>query len=924
MHWGDIFAKLSPAAAEYWGGRCLGQLRYLQAMCESGYPQFTPLLEEAAGMLMDAYQSEGAITKATAARLEAALAPASHAAKSVTVICAAHAHIDMNWMWTFDETVSITLSTVRTMLHLLTEYPTFIFSQSQASVYRIIEDYAPELLPEIRRYIAEGRWEVTASTWVENDKNLSGGESQARHLLYTRQYLKGLLGLTDDQFQIDYEPDTFGHHRDLPTLLNAGGVRYYYHCRGHEEHTLYRWRAPSGAEVVVFRDPTWYLETITADSFLHIPALCLNHNLTQALRVYGVGDHGGGATRRDISRILDMAEWPVMPRLVFGKYIDFFKSLDAATLPVVEHELNFVFDGCYSSQSRIKRANAAAEATLFSAEALGVAAHHLGELHYQPSAFFDAWEKVLFSHFHDILPGSCVIGTREYALGQFQRTMALAGTRKDAAARAIGRSINTLPFFPTTAAPSDSTSEGAGGGFGVSGFSYTEASSGAGMRRVFHVKNPAQFEHEGVVKLTIWDWDSMPERAAIYDETGAALPLQALQQEPIAYWGHRYFEILVRLTLPAFGYRTIYLDASDAWPRFPKVRQPRVIANDPLMLENDQIRAVFDPADARLVSLINRRTGEEFIDANRPISGLLHIVEDDSAGMSAWTVGRHRPAIPVIDGLAIQRPERGALRQSFCYTAAFGASSVHVTISLDAGDAFLRYQAECQFRAVGGPGKGIPQLAFYLPLKEKRESFTYAAPLGPICRPPMTHDVPSQGFAFAEGEQGGPILLSAETYGFRCLPDAMGLTLLRAPFAPDAIPECCDHMLSWGVGLCVGEGALSPYAMLSAFRRCAFAFDAAAHDGTLSASGTLLAVEGNALLTGIKLAEDDSGHLILRLSETTGQDSEVTLRLPASLQRAWYADVHETPLDAPPPAQEGSVLHVKMPASAIVTLRIEI
>ena len=35
------------------------------------------------------------------------------------MICVAHAHIDMNWMWRWDETVAITLDTFRTMLDLI-------------------------------------------------------------------------------------------------------------------------------------------------------------------------------------------------------------------------------------------------------------------------------------------------------------------------------------------------------------------------------------------------------------------------------------------------------------------------------------------------------------------------------------------------------------------------------------------------------------------------------------------------------------------------------------------------------------------------------------------------------------------------------------------------------------------------------------
>lgn len=82
------------------------------------------------------------------------LAPMEKAAKEYRLILAAHAHIDMNWMWSFNETVAVTLATFRTMLNIMDEYPDFCFSQSQASVYKIVEEYDPDLMERIKEKIA--------------------------------------------------------------------------------------------------------------------------------------------------------------------------------------------------------------------------------------------------------------------------------------------------------------------------------------------------------------------------------------------------------------------------------------------------------------------------------------------------------------------------------------------------------------------------------------------------------------------------------------------------------------------------------------------------------------------------------------------------------------------------------------------------
>ena len=169
----------------------------------------------------------------------------------------------MNWMWGYQETVALTIDTVRTILTLMEEYPEFKFSQSQASVYHILERYAPAVLDQVKQRVKEGRWEVIASSWVENDKNMSGGESMARHLLCTKKYLSELLDISEDSLNLDFEPDTFGHSRNIPEILRNGGVSRYYHCRGYDGENIYRWRAPSGAEVLVYREPTWYSVSYT-------------------------------------------------------------------------------------------------------------------------------------------------------------------------------------------------------------------------------------------------------------------------------------------------------------------------------------------------------------------------------------------------------------------------------------------------------------------------------------------------------------------------------------------------------------------------------------------------------------------------------------------------------------------------------------
>lgn len=95
------------------------------------------------------------------------------------------------------------------------------------------------------------------------------------------------------------------------------------------------------------------------------------------------------------------------------QYIDRF--------PVYEGEANFIFDGCYTTQSRLKMANRLSENRLGETEVLEALS---GKGEEKPSVLLEeSWHNALFGQFHDILPGSCVVESREWSMGRFQDTL---------------------------------------------------------------------------------------------------------------------------------------------------------------------------------------------------------------------------------------------------------------------------------------------------------------------------------------------------------------------------------------------------------------------------------------------------------------------------------------------------------------------
>ncbi|SFP68299.1 alpha-mannosidase [Caldicoprobacter faecalis] len=891
----------------YWGSRILSQLEYGLKLSEVKDHQFDGTFSKAIDFVYGEFSKEGVITRSTCQKAEEMMAELSQEAKRFKIICAAHAHIDMNWMWRWDETVMVTLDTFRTVLNLMKEYPDFTFSQSQASVYKILEDYAPEMLGEVKSRVKEGRWEVTASTWVEADKNMPNGESMARHILYTKRYLSRLLDIDPEILNLDFEPDTFGHSQNVPEILRSGGVKYYYHCRGYEGPYLYKWVAPSGKYIIAYREPFWYNAEIRPDMALYVPKFCTQHNLDTMLKVYGVGDHGGGPTRRDLERIIDMNTWPVFPQIRFGTFADFYRLVEsiADELPEVKGERNFIFTGCYTSQSRIKMANRISEAALNEAEMFNAFSSFCAGYRYDGGAFESAWRNVLFNQFHDIIPGSGTIDTREYAMGLFQNTMAIANSRRSLSLQAIAAQIDTSKFIVSEEDDKDSVSEGAGAGFGAAQFKVTQSERGRGKTRIFHVFNPAPVERDEAAEIVVWDWLGDVDRMVFRDAQGNKVEHQVLDKGFNSYWGHHYMSVLIKARVPACGYNTYILTEDDeVEAALPFPRDPRVEGIDQFVLENDHIRAVFSSRDASIVSLIDKATGEEFIKGSP--AGIFRLIEEDhSKGGTAWVVGRHMNVIDLTRDVKIKKVTYGAgnIRQSIAYECSFRDSSLKVTVSLDYNSPVLRYDVQCDWHEVGKPGISVPQLSFYMPLGYECSCYKYDIPFGTIEREGMDRDVPANSWALGVRKQPGGksvMLVTDSKYGFRCVNNSMSITLIRSSYDPDPYPEFGIHKFSFAVCLVDNDSNRELIQRAYNFNHPLSVISSCVHKGSLPASGSFMRLEkGDVVLSAVKMAEEQgkAKRVVVRVYETEGKAAKVVLRLWKQPVQTYYVDLNECRID---------------------------
>jgi alpha-mannosidase len=882
-----------------WIRRILSEIEFSIRLSAEQAHEFDDSILAALNVLEEGMNTEGVISKTAAFAAEEKLAPIAKAAKEYKLILAAHAHIDMNWMWGWHETVAATLATFRTMLYLMDEYPEFHFSQSQASVYKIVQDYDPELMEQIKKRIKEGRWEITATAWVETDKNMPSTESLLRHIKYTRDYLQKHWDIDPASLEIDFSPDTFGHSANIPEIDDYGDVKYMYHCRGLDgDNALYRWRGQSGREILVYREQYWYNSGITPQAGIGIVDISKRcSGLKTGLIVYGVGDHGGGPTRRDIERAIEMNQWPIFPQMKFGTIREFFKEAETVRdmLPVVHRELNYFAPGCYTTQSRIKRGNRRSEAALIDAEAFSALAKIQTGKPFMADQFENAWQNVLFTHFHDILTGSCVQDSREHAMGLYTNAMAVANTQHTNAINALAAQIDSsmIVIEEDEEVILSSQAEGAGAGYGL--MHYTGVPSperGVGRTRVFNVFNPSANERQELVEITVWDWTGDMRFIRMEDFTGQPLDFLLLNKNLEVYWDHRYFKILVRVKVPAFGYTTVVLREvePEEYPVYYHKDGTSHTTENPV-LENEFIRAEFSCETGALLSLIDKQHGSELIRKDEYAG--LSVIFTESASSNAWQIGKYLRKQPVDNLVKFTVFAKNKLRQGFSMEAKVLGSTIRTEVTLDCNSKALAFNATVDWNEVGG--EQVPVLVYNIPLAYEAQGYLCDIPAGSIIREQRNGDIPALQYVSARRKEGNSISIVTDSkYGYRGYDNNLTSTLINTSTSPDPYPERGIHNIKLFVTVAPAD-AKGMEVLASDLNHPMSYVSTNPHKGTLPPEQSLLKVSGGSAVVSSVSSSSDGG-LLVRLYETCGKNTSVQVEFSKRVKTAVYVDLGEKEL----------------------------
>src|SRR5512146_263091 len=346
--------------------------------------------------------------------------------KKFSIHATGNSHIDMAWLWPWTETVEVTRNTFGSALQLMREYPQLTFTMATAHTYKWMEDKYPEMFREIQQRVKEGRWEIVGGMWVEPDLNLPDGESLARQLLYGKRYFQQKFGV---DVKIGWNPDSFGYNWQLPQIYKRAGVDYfvtqkiYWNDTTDFPYKLFRWEAPDGSSLLTYF-PHDYANDIQpakmANDLSHYaPAMWkqdpaspnVSDGALNMMYLFGVGDHGGGPTRKDLDIGLRWQKKDVVfPELHFDTAANYFAELQKneaeLKIPTWDDELYLEYHrGVQTTQSEEKKHNRKSEVLILNAEKLA-AIDTLSAASYPKAQFERAWKNILFNQFHDILPGS--------------------------------------------------------------------------------------------------------------------------------------------------------------------------------------------------------------------------------------------------------------------------------------------------------------------------------------------------------------------------------------------------------------------------------------------------------------------------------------------------------------------------------------
>ncbi|MGI5230217.1 alpha-mannosidase [Actinoallomurus sp. CA-142502] len=787
-------------------------------------------------------------------------------ASAHTISATGHAHIDSAWLWPLRETQRKTARTFANVTALAKDYPELVFSCSQAQQYAWVRDRYPEIFQRMRDATKAGQWAPVGGMWVEADGNLPGGEALARQLVHGKRFFLEEFGVETRGVWL---PDSFGYTAAYPQLAVLAGNEWFltqkisWNQTNKFPHHTFWWEGIDGTRIFTHFPPAdTYNGTFAGAELGHaVRNYADKGGGTRSLLPFGHGDGGGGPTREMLEKARRLRDLEGSPKVVVENPDAFFAAARAEypDAAVWAGELYLELHRATYTTQARTKAGNRRSEHLLREAELWAATAALTAGFDYPYEDLDRLWKTVLLH-------------------QFHDILpgsSIAWVHREA--EATYARVHAELREITRAATAALAGEG-------------------GPGQVFNTSPRAR-----------------AEVVTVPSELAAALP-PAAGVQPLA-------DGFVAVFTEVPGSGTAPLGAAAPFgPLGPVTVDGRV-------LDNGLVRVEID-ADGLLTSVRDLVAGREVL-APGSRGNLLQLHPDLPNHWDAWDVDRHyrRRHTDLTGADAVTVVDAGPLVASVRVDRSFGDSRISQTITVTAGSPAVRIDTEIDWHE----REKILKLAFPLDVHADRSAAEIQ--FGHVYRP--THTNTSWDSARFEischrwirlAEAGYGIALANDaTYGHdvtRTTREDGGTTttarysLVRAPRSPDPEADQGRHHMSHTLlpGATVAGAVAGGYALNLPLRVTAGG----------SGPSPLVSVEGEAAaVESVKLADDRSGDVVVRVYESLGGRADTRLRTSFPVAGVEVTDLLERPLPDRPVAlaDDGSVPLTLRPFQ-VLTLRL--
>ena len=326
-----------------------------------------------------------------------------------TIYLVPHTHYDVAWAFTKEEYLRINEAIVDEALQLM-ETSEFKFCLEQTFLLQEIEKRNPDLWQRIHSMVTAGKLEIVDGQYLMPDTMLPTGEVLIREILFGKRYCKQKLGI---DVPVAWAADSFGMNAQLPQIYRKAGYKWLAFRRGARAditQSEFLWKGLDGTTILAHWFPLGYRAGLDIDkweeSFVELNKF--------ASTAYILMPCGSGSMPPQPEIVQKAKDWNqahpniemkiASPREFFQALENSGKRFEIIEGELYDDELVDVFPQVCSSRTWIVLGSRECEGLLTTAEEFATIAWLLGA-RYPTNEFREAWEKILFIAFHDVITG---------------------------------------------------------------------------------------------------------------------------------------------------------------------------------------------------------------------------------------------------------------------------------------------------------------------------------------------------------------------------------------------------------------------------------------------------------------------------------------------------------------------------------------